>query len=155
MSTAAITGGGTELPALGNVADSARSQITAKRYRRNIGWRLLRDTARSGGTQCWSVAVVVPVWWCLLWRFVADGPKRRKGSWVLWPALKLGQFLPCCARGWSKLGASDRVHSFSARSLGQWHRPSWNCLALGVPMVYVLFPTRWNGTSGTPAWILS
>ena len=25
-------------------------------------------------------AVVVPVWWCLLWRFVADCPKRRKGS---------------------------------------------------------------------------
>ena len=57
---------------------------------------------------------------------------------VLWHALKLGQFLSCCARGVSKLGASDAVHSFPARSLGQWHRHSWNCLALGVPMVYVL-----------------
>ena len=33
---------------------------------------LPRDSARSGGAQSWSVAVVVP--------FVADGPKRRKGS---------------------------------------------------------------------------
>ena len=68
---------------------------------------------------------------------------------------KARSVLPCCARGWSKLGAPDGVHYFPARSLGQWHRPSKNCLALGVPMVHVLLPTRWNGTSGMLAWIRS
>ena len=46
---------------------------------------------------------------------------------MVWPwlprdsAQKFGQFLHCCSRGWSKLGASDGVHSFPARSPGQWH----------------------------------
>ena len=41
---------------------------------------LPHDSARNGGTQSWSVAVVVHAWWCWLWRFVAGGPKRRNGS---------------------------------------------------------------------------
>ena len=84
-----------------------------------------------------------------LWSMV----KRRRRSSVLWPELKHVQFLPCCAKGWSKLGASGGVPSSPARLQGQWHRPSWNCLALGAQMVCVMPPMRWNGTSGMPAWI--
>ena len=68
--------------------------------------------------------VVVPVWW-LLWRFVADGPKRRKRFLSSLARAKARSAPPLFARrGWNKLGASDGVHSFPARSLGHWHRPS-------------------------------
>ena len=83
-----------------------------------------------------------------------DGPKKRSRCSVLWPTRKHVQNLPCCAKGWNKLGVSGGAPCFP-RLQGQWRRPSWNCLALGAPTVRVLLPMRLSGISGMLAWIRS
>ena len=80
-------------------------QANGEPRRANVdGVALGRSAARSGGTQSWLVAVVVPVSWCLQWGVVADGHETPDVPQFSGPALKHIQFLPCCAKrveqGW-------------------------------------------------------